>query len=258
MSDIRTYNGGRLGNQLYYALQAYINNCKYKVNFLQKTSTAIQQYNLLKNFGCSDLICLDGDALYTNDYCQCIDKNFSLDQLNSFIDNIVLKSNIISNGERDSTSLYICIRNGDFINTHLAQKIHSPFNRNLFLKRSIQAAVNCNANIKCIKIVSDNISICREYDSLFLRYFDEDNIEYVNNSGKNKVLQDFRLLCLAKHKIIFNSTFHYWSSFISNRIFRNSEKCIWCRNLFYVDPKTNSIVYAYDRVNPKWNIIKVI
>lgn len=52
-------------------------------------------------------------------------------------------------------------------------------------------------------------------------------------------------------KVLWNSTFSYWSAFVGNVLFENSEKSV------YVPSAFSKYEHARTRCDPAWNLVAV-
>ena len=109
-----TFRGGNLCNQLYYVLQAYISGRRYL-----PTANGLDMHKLTDN-----IVALCGDEHLAkscsnlervNSYCQIFGADFSIEQLNSFIENVMLP-NCEHDIERTENRVAVHIRNGDYLN----------------------------------------------------------------------------------------------------------------------------------------------
>ena len=134
------------------------------------------------------------------------------------------------------------IRNGDFINVpHI-----NSFNRIDYLTKAIEEQERIKKH-KVVVVFSDDISLCkREYDALLKENFDE--VEYHET---NSLLQDFVDLSMFKDKILWNSTFSYWTGFISDVIYEDKGTIV-VPDTFMRD------VPASSRINPRWTMIETV
>lgn len=135
-------------------------------------------------------------------------------QMNEFIKNIIFNSIIYKNRITPITNdVAIHIRNTDYLNPAL-NNYHDCFDR---IKYICDVCTIVNAQypfFKKLHIFSDDCKLTYElYDNLFKRFFS--SVIYHNNTTD---IDDFYTLSLFKHKILWNSTFSYWSAFISNVI----------------------------------------
>jgi hypothetical protein len=81
---------------------------------------------------------------------------------------------------------------------------------------------------------------------LFLNIKTKLMIYYSNNKID---IDDFIELSCFKYKILFNSTFSYWTGFISNVLYKNNYTDI------FAPAKFMSVGIDKSHVNPKWTII---
>lgn len=237
------YSLGQFSNQLYYCLQSYINNSKYSIKHLDQNIK-----NKLILFGCEKLLTYENYQKYINSYCQIINSDFTLVQLNDFIKNIILNSYIYKNKIISITNnIAIHIRNTDYLNPKL-NNYHDCFDRTKYIIDTCKIVNDKYPFLKTLHIFSDDCKLTQTlYDKIFKDFFI--NIKYHNDTTD---IQDFYMLSMFKYKILWNSTFSFWSAFISNIIYEQSEKCIFVPELFNIKSHSTS------RCNPLWNYIQVI
>lgn len=243
------FSGGNFCNQLYYVLQAFIRNKKYVVNarYLNQEKLYSQLIDFLGERGKKYILPPNYSAGATKEssYKQSFGRDFTLKSLNGFISEIILQSKYIKNRALNEDSFAVHIRNGDYLLNN--NKHFNCFNSKEYLESACQIARRNFSNITKIKVVSnDNTLNMIWYDQILHKYFNK--VEYIFGNTSN---EDFSLLSLSKHKILWNSTYSYWSSFISNVIFKESESCIICPS------KTTTKIPASDRCNPKWVFVGV-
>lgn len=244
-----SFKGGRLGNQLYYSLQAFKStteqlNLVYSITGCENPKHI---YDMMCKLGLSKLISIDNQPeIEINNYCQKFGVDFLEQDLNNFINNFILKSelfNDINKNSRNEKTIAINIRNGDY----LTQKpiYHNCFNREDYLNKSIYS--KDIKNVTDATVFSDDIPLCKKlYHGILKNRFN--NIEYFDETD---ILTQFKELTYFRNKIIWNSTFSFWASFIGDVIYRNSGICI-CPSKF------NIKTHIKEKVKPNWKIIDVI
>lgn len=135
----------------------------------------------------------------------------------------------------------INIRNGDFLDPRICD-LHDCFDRTDYLKRSISD--DSIFELSKATIFSDDLGLCRKlYDHLLHERFAV--VEYDEGGD---VLGQFRRLTMYKNKIIWNSTFSFWSSFISDVIHNYS-------GITIVPSKFTKDEFIQSRANPRWTIV---
>lgn len=222
---ISTQTGGRLANQLYFLLQTYCiglrNNidCKYTQVKTIAPQTILAPY--VDKLGISSLYVANGEGsirlLKLNEYYQHIDADFSIEELNSFIDKTILQSQFFN----DVSSIQafdlnhaaaIHIRNGDYLNL----PVHNCFNRRQYIDNALQQLPQ---TVTYLHVYSDDNQLNEiTYADIFTKH--KLSVIYHYSSDP---LSDIRDLSLFKFKILWNSTFSYWSSFISDRRYNDND-----------------------------------
>lgn len=244
-----TYNRGRLGNQLYYVLQAW-KKSSINHNFIysmQREEANAGLYDMLCELGLSNFVAINqSEAKKINSYCQQINVDFTLDQIYAFIRQFILKSNVYNGIKIANTNdcVAISIRNGDYL---LASKHHHHdcFERIDYLMKAIYH--NCISNAtKCI-CFSDDIQFCKDkYLNILKNRFK--SISFVDQSLN--AIQQLKELSLYKNMICWNSTFSIWAAFIS-QVLHNHHSIIICPSMF----SSNADIRT--RIDSSWNIINV-
>lgn len=161
--------GGRLGNQLYFCLQAYsqTHNRTPTCYCLNNTAKHFNLKPILVDLGMADLICdeilYDADdvfVLQTPNYMQKVDVDFSYQMCLRFIHDTILKSNSFNryclqygNGIKDRCAIQI--RNGDYLS--LPQ--FNCFDRKKYLEKCLSYINVDRTPHKCksCTIVSDDV-----------------------------------------------------------------------------------------------------
>lgn len=245
------FNNGRLCNQIYYALQAFIRSThEQKVIYcIDNNEVQTGVYNMLCNLGLACFIKTNysNNALYINSYCQHVGVDFTIQQEKQLIQKYILTSKIFSNINYNSINnendIALHIKNGDYL---LIEKngYHDCFNRLDYLQKAIYHP--SISNYKNVTIFSDDVDLCEKlYGNILRKRFININI-----SKETSTEIEFAKLSLFKNKILWNSTFSYWSAFISDVIYNDTCNII-CPSKFTLFDK------ASDRVDPCWIQINV-
>jgi hypothetical protein len=137
---------------------------------------------------------------YFYDYILCIKDELKLN-------NLLIKKNNLINEIADNSNLSIHVRGGDYR--------YEPFlSFNGLLKKNYYN--ECYNQIKKIKKIK-NIYIFTD-DVEYLDQISKDfdfKFEIISNNYTNSALEDFALLSKSKNLVISNSTFAWWSAFLS-------------------------------------------
>lgn len=241
MKYISSKTGGRLANQLYYVLQAYCiaKRTGIKCKYVQ-TQTICQATNLtphLSRLNINQYVGLNKPIdhyLETHNYYQHINRDFTQIELYEFIKNTIVQSKDLKQYTTlDSIdTVAIHIRNGDYLKYAKFQ----VFNKTKYL----QKALDCFSDCEHVVVYSDDNKMNQQqFDQLLKSKFK--TVKYV--SGNDEVT-DILQLASYQNKILWNSTFSYWSGFISMVLHTNTK--ITCPNIFMGNE------HASSRVLPNW------
>lgn len=250
--------GGRFGNILYGLLSNYIQSKKDNEKYIFVHSNKIGNNFILKEF--MDAFNLQ-DIYYPNIDNSITDKeieflperfnkptfaefgvDFTEQQLNEFIKDVFLKNESF---KRDliTDRLSVNIRGGDYLNNIHLRLYRFNFERFL----DVSLSYFKNNQITTLDVYSDDMTYAQLFDNIFRKY----NFT-VNYQFDSSPLNDFLSLSVYKNKIIWNSTFSYWTGYISNVLFNQTNY----KNIFV--PKFHVLhingTNAW-QLNPKWNII---
>lgn len=270
------WTGGRLGNQLYWPLQAYIR------------STAAVKYRYLVNEGGRE--CgfekaagiLNMDRYVTLDARPCEAEvmlsapsyqrygvDFSRQQLESFIGETVLKANAFGAVKRELRWLadardVLClnIRNGDYI--RYPNRINwACFDRERYFRNSFEL-IGVERFRRLDVLSDDNELNKRLYDNLFRRYFHK--VYYL---PRLTPCDDLMRLALYHDKVIMNSTFSYWGAFIGDCIYtdattiapnfftrREADSSNCAPHWAIVDVKINKLCFGAMILEHNWELLK--
>lgn len=248
----------RLGNQLYFALNAYKLNKTYPGNTInQVITTELQPYFIKLNvptgvfeqavvqsrdfalaFKC-DFNQPYGIANMFQDFGIC----YTEDMLNSFISSTIMQSELYKTIESlfkpSDDTVAVTIRGGDYTTD---ENSHYKFDFTSFLTASISGLTG----IRNADIYSDDIEYCRQFESIFTSK--SIGVRYISPTFP---CSDLIKQSLYRHKIIWNSTFAYWTAYISNCHFTDN-----CDEI--IVPQFHSSLYNDGKswqLNPKWRII---
>ena len=245
--------GGRLGNQLYYVLQAYLNSrcdctCKYLINSAGRECGFMDTARLLNMEEFVAEQPLGTPVELVSDYYQRYGFNFSKSQLNGFIENTILKSPFFAK-MRDRYSevctddvVCINIRNGDYLRMP-AKRDFASFDRVDYIHRSLEKIGALN--FARLDVLSDDNRLNEKiYGRLFRSAFR--NVRYLDSTNPP---EDMLRLAFYKTRIITNSTFSYWGCYIGDCIGQDS-----------VTVAPNYFTHhslAADHCAPYWRIVDV-
>lgn len=247
-SVIAVEHGARLGNFLYFFLHAYISRTNgINLYYLQTPNMEVwlKQFPFLTDFTISE----DDFKWYDNlnwriSYQQFLGVDFSVNKLNSFIENKIIQNNDIKPNFGTVQKSIINIRRGDFYKNNKSSP--STFNQIEYVEKSISSFPEFLA--LPIEIISDDVEWCeKNLSSIFdkLRI----SVDYKYDYGP---IEDFRALCSAKNLIITNSTFSYWGGYVC--AFLSSQNVV-------IAPNFGSTWYSDSiaiQIHPDWNIIDVL
>ncbi len=125
-----------------------------------------------------------------------------------FVSNYFLKS--YDNTKKVKDRFLFQIRNTDYLHFYPA-----VINRNIIFQKMLDCAGNLHPEIKTIDVMSEDIDYCKNnYNNLF-----ESKGYTVNYLPTGDIFDDFERSWNYKHKLIMNSTFHYWGCYVSNLIY---------------------------------------
>lgn len=168
--------------------------------------------------------------------------DYTEEQLNLFIKDIFLKNDCFKRN-LITDRLSVNIRGGDYL-TNIHKKLFS-FNFEEYLNKSLTYFKN-NGLIE-LDVYSDDFEYAQKFDSIFKKF--NFNVHYMSDSSP---VNDFISLSIYKNKIIWNSTFSYWTAYISNVLYNGTNYKNIFAPKFHVIHKNNTMSW---HLNPKWNII---
>ncbi len=235
----------RFGNLLYFYLHCYRMREKGQEVYILHTETMdywLNFFPLLKEFivHSEDFKIYDNHD-YFSSYYQNFGQDFTLEELNSFIEKYIVREDIFHSSHSEKKTV-INIRRGDF---YSGKKISpSQFDQVGYVKKVLDK--NPSFSAVPILIISDDISWCQQ------------ELSFINNSTEiqflsdNQPIDDFIAISGANNLIVTNSTFSYWGGYISK--FLNKESRVIAPNFgatFYED----SIAI---QLHPDWEIEKIV
>lgn len=261
-NDIMKYRtpiiGGRFGNILYGLLNNYVqsihDNEKYIYVLDRKYNNVFfHQVNLINIFNLNSLFIISDNLKEsyevisdekTHPIFAGFNIDFTEDQLNSFIKKYFLKSEVFKNIELIDDKLAINIRGGDYLNEQNLNNYKFNFEKYL----NIALEYFKNKKIDKLDVYSDDFNYAKKFDDIFKKF--NFNVTYNENTG---MISDFVALSSYRHKILWNSTFSYWTGYISNVLF-NGENY---QDIFVPEYHVSWVNGGKAwQLNPKWNIVK--
>lgn len=218
-------------NNLYYALNAYIHSTSdvkvVQIITLKEITNGI--YNALCKIGLSEFINFYCQNLtYQNKWLQDFGKDFTKEQIENFIKYYILKSDPYCNYKYKTIEKEKClalhIRNGDYV----SDRRFNFFDRKDYLYKAINHILV--KDFEEIHIFSDDVEMCKkQYHNILKNRFQK--VKYITY---NDFLNDFIELSFYKNKILWNSTFSFWTTFISDVIY-DYTGIVLCPDQFTID-----------------------
>lgn len=253
---LTTENYGRFGNQLYYIMQAFILSKKrnQKIRYIPSPKTDQYHYeDFYKKLNLMDYVAYDFSKIENAEYLkndkayQGFGSDFKESDLYSFIENTILSSEEIKNAGNNidfENSVGIHIRNGDY----LTIPRYSFFDRKLYFSTVFEKKKSFKDKIAYVYSDDNKLNV-EKYSEIFLKNFK--NVVFVDSTS---MIDDFLQLAKFKNKIVLNSTFAFWTAFVSNVLYKDSFKDIVAPNVFISRKKLK----VTNRMNPKWTLIDVL
>lgn len=203
-------------------------------------------FNSMINLGVEEFITMNySPNEHIDSYCQTIGYDFKLSDMHDFIEKKILKSVTFKNNNeiKNDNQISLHVRCSDYLDAK-KNNFHDCFDREVYLNKAL-STIDCSINE--ITVFSDDIELVRtKYGKKLSERFDV--IEYAD---KGNAEDDLIRMSLFKNKILWNSTYSYWSAFIGDVIYKNNEHNVLVPNKF------SSIENSMSRINPKWTVIEV-
>ena len=215
---LRFATGGKLANQLYYVLQAYVHGAGSR--YVVRNDKWVLPLSYL---GCRSLIATADEAAggrihVDDDPKQVIWRDFTMGDVTSFVRKFILPSDayrkVSTEFKADQDAIAVHVRNTDY----LTNAMFSGFDRTSYFSRALELA--CSRFVggripAAIHVFSDDISAARNtHDSLFRAF--SSHVVYMDRASAE---DDLLRLALYRNKIILNSTFGTWAGYIGDVIF---------------------------------------
>jgi hypothetical protein len=121
---------------------------------------------------------------------------------NSYIEGILTKMSPIE-------TVMIHVRRGDYVTLQSANTFHGLLDNNYY-EKSINFMLSINPNYKFL-VFSDEIEFCKKMD-----IFANLNVEFIENDDTRDEWQDLYLMSFCGNQIIANSSFSWWSAWLSD------------------------------------------
>lgn len=249
LTDI-LYNGkARLANQLYFCLNAFVRGKNFRYR-----CPRWGMFDYLTRLGVCDTVMSAPDSLNAsqnmpgNWYFQFVGRDFSIVDAHSFIESHIIKSKAVKEAVEwalsvdQSKACAIHIRCGDYLGRHI--KSFSVFDRSEYLRLTCERMAG--RGVTQAYVFSDDTDMCRMEHGKFL----SDIFENVFYPSVNDPVTDLCRLSTFRNKILWNSTFSYWSAFIGNVLNRGSEGSV-----ISPDRQFNGENPEWHREDPKWDIV---
>lgn len=138
-------------------------------------------------------------------------------------------------------TVMIHIRRGDYVTLESAHVFHGLLDNNYY-EKSINFMLSKNPNYKFL-VFSDDIEYCKKLD-----VFANLNVEFIENDNTRDEWQDLYLMSFCSNQIIANSSFSWWSAWLSDSKYPQGNRTVIAPiNLF------NSLEYnSDDRYPSDW------
>ena len=215
---LRFANGGRLANQLYYVLQAYVRGggSRYAV-------IADRWVSPLSYLGCRDLIATSAESARGRIHVEASPKqvlwrDFTMGDITAFVRRFILPSDAyrkVSSGfKADQGAVAVHVRNTDY----LAKPRFSGFDRTSYFMKALGLAWSRFVGGRmptAIHVFSDDIEAAKSmYGGVFGVF--SSNVVYMDRASAE---DDLLRLALYRNKVILNSTFGTWAGYIGDVVF---------------------------------------
>lgn len=243
-----TPKGARFGNLLYFFLRAHIYKCHNKNLKILETphvQETIMFFPQLQEFVIKETeVKFYHNKDNTNNFYQVFNSHFTLDQLNTFIEEYLIENiKTTLKCKVKPSALCINVRRGDFY-----EKGNSSiygYDQIGFLKHVFENHMTSNF-FENIKIVSDDMEWCEKE----LGFLDKYTSQLVFPEFTIPVIDSFAEVINSHSLILSNSTFSFWAAYISNYLYENTKQT-YCP-IFGSRRIENTDLY---QTNPSWNII---
>lgn len=203
----------RLANQLYIILHCYLNkllyiNCREKINLLN-----VNKYIKHIHINNENELQVKKINLKRHNYFQILNVHFTETDIVNFINDTIIKSSFVNKDKLITNAVSIHIRAKDYIKGINTTIYH--LNRRSFIEKAIKKIKEYIDTDK-LYVFSDDLNYCFEnfYDIFSVNF---KNIKYICYSQEEDLLN----LSFFKYKIIWNSTFSFWSAYIASVLYNN-------------------------------------
>lgn len=228
----------RFGNHLYFFLHCDIERKKginIFIRYTENMSFWLKEFPALTTFVTypENLHFFDNFDWFKS-YYQDFGKDFTQEDLNNFI-----KSYLINEKFKTNKRIAFNIRRGDF---YIGKNDMSAFDQLSYLKKILE----CHAELKTktIEIVSDDVEWCKKNITI-------EDVSFIFNESKNPI-DHFYTLSNSCFLAVTNSTFSYWSGYISKYL--NKENVVLSPDFGGRHYKDNIAI----QLHPEWEIIHLI
>ena len=145
-------------------------------------------------------------------------------------------NSLLANQIRNTSSVSIHIRRGDYVNNQVTQQIHGICTIDYYQ----------NAVKKIVRKISDpHFFIFSDDPDWVIENFKIDfPMSIICNNDASNNYEDLRLMSLCKNNIIANSSFSWWAAWLNT----NPDKLVMVPEKWYTDPKINT----YDLIPKGW------
>lgn len=134
----------------------------------------------------------------------------------------------IADAIKDSNSVSIHVRRGDYVTLQCAAQTHGTCSLDYY-REAIELMIERVDSPKFF-IFSDDPDWTRE--NLYINA----PTEYVNHNGADSAFQDLKLMSLCQHQIIANSSFSWWGAWLNS----NHNKIVVAPKIWFLDARDTS------------------
>ena len=248
---LETYPGLRIGNYLYFALQAHVRDLKrepLRVLDSGLDPAWLDVFPLLKNtMATHRQVRWWGREAIPPSFFQAFGKDFSLPELESFVSTWMASQVFSFPLNSPVADLVVSVRRGDYA---------SPPFRDLYAfdvadyVRNAVLAASHRVDPRSIQVVSDDVPWCRS-ELAWLRKLSP----LVNfGASANGSVGDFMTLARGRALILANSTFSYWAAYVSQALHGAEHLGVWAPAFHQANVRDGE-PWQHD---PRWTSLEVI
>jgi hypothetical protein len=148
-------------------------------------------------------------------------------------------------GTFSTDSVAVHVRRGDYVSLENAAKFHGVLSVDYYIKAS--SIINKVVKTPLYFIFSDDIRWCKEH---LIQHIN--NVLFVGDELQMQPWEDFDLMKNCKHHIIANSSFSWWSAWLSMETNYGMDRVVIAPKQWYANQKTD---FTADRIPEDWIIL---